>query len=254
VLSNLLTNAAKYTDPGGQIGIRAGVTGDTVTIAVRDNGIGIEGRLLPHIFDIFTQASQTIERAQGGLGLGLTIVKQIVELHGGSVEALSEGAGRGSEFLVRLPFLRDVAGASIQPREGESRDAPKLATHRRILVVDDNVDAAQVIAEALSLLGHDVRVAHDGPSGLQAVKDFHPDVVCLDIGLPVMDGYEVARRLRQDDSTKLRTKLPTKLRIVAITGYGQDQDRAHSLSAGIDVHLVKPVDLDVLLSACLEPR
>jgi signal transduction histidine kinase len=244
VLSNLLTNAAKYTDQGGQITIRTMASDDAVTISVRDNGMGIDARLLPHIFDVFTQAPQTIERSQGGLGLGLTIVKQIVELHGGSVEAHSAGVGQGSEFSVHLP----IDNADSPPDLGAGKAAkPSPASdprRRRIVVVDDNEDAANVIADALSLLGHDVRVAHDGPSGLAAVKEFRPEVVCLDIGLPVMDGYEVARRLRQDYAPGLR--------IVAITGYGQDQDRAKSLAAGIDVHLVKPVDLDTLMAACLE--
>ncbi|HEY0707885.1 MAG TPA: GAF domain-containing protein [Polyangia bacterium] len=245
VLSNLLTNAAKYTDPGGQISIRAVVENDQVTISVRDNGIGIDGRLLPHIFDVFTQAPQTIERSQGGLGLGLTIVKQIAELHGGSVEAHSDGLGLGSEFSVHLPLApADEVEPNATTRQVVEPDPAVETGGRRIVVVDDNEDAANVIADALSMLGHEVRVAHDGPSALEVVKEFHPEVVCLDIGLPVMDGYEVARRLRIEYATSLR--------IVAITGYGQDQDRAKSLAAGIDVHLVKPVDLDTLMAACLE--
>ncbi|HEY0715366.1 MAG TPA: ATP-binding protein, partial [Polyangia bacterium] len=246
VLSNLLTNAAKYTDQGGHIAIWAEAQGTDVTITVRDNGTGIDPRLLPHIFDVFTQAPQTIERSQGGLGLGLTIVKQIVELHGGAVEAHSAGVGQGSEFSVRLPIVSTAgaAAAGIETPAAKPRPAPE-PRGRRIVVVDDNEDAANVIADALSLLGHEVRVAHDGPAGLATVKQFRPDVVCLDIGLPVMDGYEVARRLRQEH--------PPGLRIIAITGYGQDQDRAKSLAVGIDVHLVKPVDLDTLMTACLEP-
>jgi len=241
VVSNLLTNAAKYTEPGGEIRVSAAREGATVALRVRDTGVGIAPELLPHVFDLFTQAPQTLARSQGGLGLGLAIVRRLVELHGGRVEAQSAGPGTGSEFLVVLPAGSDAREPTDTVAAAVPLPAAAGATNTRILVVDDNEDAAEILAEALRDVGHDVRVAADGPSALVAAAEFVPEIVLLDIGLPVMDGYEVARQLRQ------RTE-PRPPRLVAVTGYGQDKDRALALEAGFDDHIVKPVDLDDLFA------
>jgi CheY-like chemotaxis protein len=202
---------------------------------VRDSGIGIAQSLLPHVFDLFTQGERTLDRSQGGLGIGLTLVRRIVEMHGGAVEALSAGAGQGSEFIVRLPVIQS------KPREAAAVKVSEPVSNQalRILVVDDNVDAAESIAMLLSLDGHDVRSVHDAQRALDLAAEFGPDLVLLDIGLPGMDGYEVARRLR------LRQDL-TPLRLVAVTGYGQQEDRDRARDAGFDQHLVKPVEPDAL--------
>jgi PAS domain S-box-containing protein len=237
VLSNLLNNAAKYTEEGGQIRLAAYRDSDDVVISVRDTGTGIPGDVLPHIFDLFAQDTRSLDRAEGGLGIGLTLVRRLVELHGGSVKASSEGPGTGSEFLVRLPALTgnvlSQAVGSIVP-EQPARVAP-----RRILIVDDNVDSAESLALLLNLNGHDVHTAGDGPSALLAAQAHRPEVILLDIGLPRMDGYEVARRLRQD--------FPPMI-LIAMTGYGQDDDRRKARAAGFDHHLVKPVDPNELVS------
>ncbi len=203
MISNLLNNAAKYTDEGGQIRLDAAVDNGVVTIRVRDTGLGVDPDLLPHVFDLFTQAERTPDRSEGGLGIGLTLVKRLVELHGGTVEARSEGLGSGAEFIVRLPVLRDArAGAAA----GRFRIAfpsrqPADARSLRILVVDDNVDAADSIAMLLNMEGHETRSVNTARAALLAVPDFQPEVVLLDIGLPEMDGYEVARRLRAQNGT-----------------------------------------------------
>lgn len=243
VVSNLLTNAAKYTDPGGLIEVSAERAGEDVSLAVRDHGIGIAAALLPRVFEQFVQGERALDRAQGGLGLGLSIARSLVLMHGGTIRATSEGSGRGSEFTVTLPLDRSkpiteahgVAEASSQSAATEAR------RHARVLVIDDNTDAADLLAEALRIDGHEVRLAYDGPSGLRAAEEFHPEVAFVDIGLPVMDGYEVAQRLRQASNGKALT-------LVAVTGYGQESDRDRSLAAGFDRHLVKPVDLDQVLA------
>jgi PAS domain S-box-containing protein len=235
VVANLLNNAAKYTDTGGRIGLRSACEGHEVVIRVRDSGVGIPADVLPHVFDLFTQAERTLDRAQGGLGIGLTLVKSLVEQHGGRVEAHSPGPGRGSEFVVRLPV--QLAPAPVAP------SAPRPAAGRgphRVLVVDDNADAADTLALLLRLRGYDVRVARDGPEALEAAREFNPDLVLLDIGLPGMDGYAVARALRAG-------KAAGRVRLVALTGYGRDEDRRRSAEAGFDDHLVKPVAPDALL-------
>jgi CheY-like chemotaxis protein len=234
VLANLLNNAAKYTDEGGQIVLEAGCDGDEVTICVRDNGPGISPALLPQVFDMFTQADRTLDRAQGGLGIGLTLVKRLVEMHGGSVEARSEGLGQGAEFVVRLPLL---AAEEEELQEATVRTVDGHAHTRglRILVVDDNVDAADSIAILLSMEGHQTQTVNNAHDALIAATEFRPDVVLLDIGLPEMDGYEVARRLRSENAIE-------NLRLVAVTGYGQPADRARAQAAGFDKHLVKPVE------------
>jgi signal transduction histidine kinase/CheY-like chemotaxis protein len=232
VISNLVCNAAKYTPPGGRIEVSARRCDGAVEIAVTDNGLGIRPDLLPHIFDLFVQGSQTIDRAEGGLGIGLTLARKVTELHGGTIHAASGGHGKGSTFRVRLPA--DVARA----RPSRSSRAP-TETQRsvRILVVDDNHDSAEMVADALQHLGHTVSVAHDGPGALTEAAAFRPEVVLLDLGLPTMDGFEVARRLRADG---------VRVHLVAMTGYGQASDREATREAGFDAHLVKPVDLATL--------
>jgi signal transduction histidine kinase len=233
VISNLLTNAAKYTPPGGQIRVAAALDSGDVVLRVRDTGIGIEAAMLPRIFDLFTQDRQAIDRAQGGLGLGLAIVRSLLALHGGSVTAHSEGHGRGSEFIVRLPRLSMAPGAT---RADAPHVSPPASSGLRVLVVDDNEDAALMLSEALAQAGHQTEIAHDGPEALQVGARFRPHVALLDIGLPVMDGFELARQIRSHGGLA-RTKL------VAVTGYGQEHDRRRTQAAGFDAHLVKPVDI-----------
>jgi PAS domain S-box-containing protein len=240
VISNLLTNAAKYTGAGGQITVRAEEEGGTVVLRVRDTGIGIAADILPRIFDLFVQERQTIDRASGGLGLGLTIVRSLVERHGGSVSAHSNGPGLGSEFVVRLPKVDATRLVSVELPSLPSADVTEAApAARRILVVDDNEDSAEMLAEALKARGYQTQVTLDAPAALLVAPQFRPDMAFLDIGLPVMDGYELARRLR---------KLPglEGIRLVALTGYGQESDRRRTRAAGFHHHLVKPVDLKVV--------
>jgi PAS domain S-box-containing protein len=235
-VSNLLTNAAKYTEAGGRIDITASpVDGNQIALTVRDTGMGIDADMLPRIFELFAQERQALDRSQGGLGLGLAIVRSIVALHGGSVEARSEGRGKGAEITLRLPRSR----VDDTPLAVAVVDAAPPATQGRravqILIVDDNEDAVALLAAGLSATGYAVETAHDGPTALAAVERFAPDIAVLDIGLPVMDGYELARNLRE--------RLPG-VRLVAVTGYGQKGDRDRSAAAGFDRHLVKPVGLE----------
>jgi PAS domain S-box-containing protein len=239
VISNLLTNAAKYTNPGGRIRISAVREENTIAVRVRDNGIGIRPDLLPRVFDLFRQGTRDIDRAEGGLGIGLALVKSLVTLHGGSVTAYSDGPDRGSEFIVRLPALD--ASAPLTRMEDKNPVKPEKFTARRVLVIDDNEDAAETLAELLEAYGHVAKALYDGPSALLEVRRFKPDVLFVDIGLPVMDGYELARRLRQMPEL-------ASARLIAITGYGQDSDRLLAAEAGFDAHLVKPVDLEKLRS------
>jgi len=237
VLANLLNNAGKYTEQGGQIRLMAERQGEEVVVRVSDNGMGIAPHMLPRVFDLFAQADHTLDRSEGGLGIGLTLVKCLVKLHGGSVEAISAGLGKGSEFVVRLPVPRAVTGHSVN---GTPPAAKAAAPGRRILVVDDNGDAVDSLALLLSLQGHEVRTARDGPAALEVAAVFRPEVVLLDIGLPQMDGYEVANRLRGQVGLK-------KVLLVAVTGYGQEEDRRRTAEAGFDAHLVKPADPAVLI-------
>ena len=243
VLSNLLTNAAKYTSPGGHITLRAEADHEEIVVRVRDTGIGIAPDQLPRIFDLFVQERQAVDRAQGGLGLGLAIVRNLVERHGGSVAATSDGPGRGSEFVVRLPRAMN---AEAIPRGQPA--GPALAGHAlhpaglRILVVDDNVDAAALLAEAFNTRGYQARVAHDGPTALSVAAQFAPEMAILDIGLPVMDGYELATRLRELPGLQ-------GIRLIAVTGYGQESDRHKTQATGFDHHFVKPVDFDAVEAA-----
>ena len=236
VLVNLLNNAAKYTLDGGRIAVNANLEGNQAVIRVIDTGIGIEADLLPRVFDLFTQAERTLDRSHGGLGIGLSLVKRLVEMHGGTVQVHSV-VGKGSEFVVRLPAVLDVSAA--QPAEQAGARADVQQQPLRVLVVDDNVDAAETLAMLLAASGHSVRTAHDGPAALQAAATHLPHVAFLDIGLPKMDGYEVARRL-------LDNKALGAIELVAMTGYGQAADRQRSKASGFRRHLVKPVELGVV--------
>ena len=230
VVVNLLTNAAKYTDEGGHIFLTLDQEGDTSVLRVRDTGVGIAAELLPRIFDLFTQADRSLDRSQGGLGIGLCLVQRLVELHGGTV-TVNSVMGKGSEFVVRLPILLASIPASPSPAAEVNPAHEKCC---RVLAVDDNVDTAQTLAILLEALGHEVQVAYDGPSALEKAVDFRPDVVLLDIGLPGLNGYEVAKRIRQPSLKNMV--------LVAMTGYGLDADRQRSQDAGFDHHLVKPAD------------
>lgn len=242
IFDNLLNNAAKYTDPGGQVSLSAERNGDFVEVRVRDTGIGIAPEQLPKIFDLFMQAERRLDRSQGGLGIGLSLVRSLVEMHGGTVSVHSEGPGQGTEFVVRLPVLASApapkAPVAAKPKTVVSRSLPR----RRVLVVDDNLDAARTMAMLLKRAwGQDVEVVHDGLAAIQAAHTFKPEVVLLDIGLPGLNGYEVAKRLRERPEF-------ARTYIVAMTGWGQEEDRKKSKDAGFDRHLVKPVDPEELRS------
>ncbi len=229
IVSNLLTNAVKYTERRGRIDLSVQRAEDSVELRVRDTGIGISSEFLPHVFDLFSQSKHDLDRSLGGMGIGLSLVKRLVEMHGGQVEAHSEGEGRGSLFVVRLPALELLEEVGIG---AESNGASRKA-RRRVLVVEDNQDAAEMLAVMLELDGHEVSVAADGLEGLELARRWKPDVVLLDVGLPGLDGYEVAREIR-------RSKLRPRPLIAAMTGYGREEDRKRGEDAGIDVHLVKP--------------
>jgi len=242
VLSNLVVNAAKYSAPGSQIEIEAAAENGTVRIVVRDRGIGLAPEMRSRVFNLFVQQSQAIDRKIGGLGLGLAIARGLVELHGGSLRAASEGVGRGAELIVELPLAdpqRKKAPAMLAA--GSRKQEPASHDRNRVLVVDDNTDSADLLASALSRFGYSVATAYDGIDGLSRAGAFQPDICLLDIGLPFMDGYELARQLRHS------AKFPSALRLIAITGYGQAADRQRALEAGFDAHLTKPVDLESLL-------
>ena len=231
-VANLLNNAAKYTPPGGEITVGAEADGDTVVLRVRDNGSGITPELLPQVFDLFVQADRTLERSQGGLGIGLTLVSKIAERHGGQARAFSAGAGQGSEFTIHLPLLKEErrAPGAAGPSQPVRRDGRVV---KRVLVVDDNTDAAESMAIFLRMVGHEVVVVSDATGALEAVGPLRPDLIVLDVGLPGMNGYDLARRLRADGCTAT---------LAAVTGYGQPEDKRLAREAGIDHHFVKPVD------------
>jgi CheY-like chemotaxis protein/anti-sigma regulatory factor (Ser/Thr protein kinase) len=237
VFSNLLNNACKYTEPGGRIWLAAERQGSDVVVSVRDTGLGIPSDKLASIFEMFTQIDRSLERSQGGLGVGLTLVKNLVEMHGGSVEAHSEGQGRGSEFMVRLPILIEKPKAKTPGPTAERTPT----TANRILVVDDNRDAAKSLATLLKLTGNETQTAHDGLEAVEVAGAFRPDVVLLDISLPKLSGHDVCRRIRQQSWAK-------NMVLVALTGWGQDEDRRQSKDAGFDHHMVKPVDFTALMS------
>jgi PAS domain S-box-containing protein len=231
LLGNLLQNSAKFTPKGGKVTLEARGEGDHAVLHVRDTGAGIDPALLASVFEPFVQEERTLARSHGGLGLGLPLVKGLAELHGGTVEARSAGAGSGAEIVVRLPLAAARAGA------GPVRDAAvqEAAGGRRVLVVDDNVDAAESLCDVVAFLGHSVEAVHDGPAALARVRERHPDVVLCDIGLPGMDGYEVARAIRAEPDL-------AGIRLVAVSGYAQPEDRARASRAGFDAHVAKPAD------------
>ena len=238
VIANLLNNAAKFTDDGGQIDVEAHRDGEVISLRVKDNGRGITPGRLASMFEPFAQGDQPSDRSLGGIGVGLTLVRSLVQLHGGEVEARSEGPGKGSEFIVKLPALAEAPAA--QPEKApQPAGAP---ARRRILIVDDNLDACEMLAQVMLHEGHEVREEHDGLAALVAAAQFRPQVIVLDLGLPGLDGFEVARRLRADPVT-------ASVRIIALTGYGLEADRRRTAEVGIDLHLLKPVDINTLLAA-----
>ncbi len=246
IVHNLLSNAAKYTDPGGWIQLTAQQETGKVVLHVQDTGIGIAAETLPHIFELFVQGERRLNRSQGGLGIGLTLVRQLVEMHGGTISASSEGLGKGSEFIVRLPASPD----DPQQLQRQLTDEPQPAApapSRRILVVDDNVDAAESLATLLRLKGHIARVAKDGPTALAIARAERPEVVILDLGMPGTDGFEVARQLRAMAETKNTV-------LVAITGWSREEDRQRCYEAGFDGHLPKPVDLSAVQQFLDHPK
>jgi CheY-like chemotaxis protein/two-component sensor histidine kinase len=240
VFSNLLNNAAKYTDRGGRIWLTAERQGGDVVVSVKDTGIGIPSDKLTSIFDMFSQVDRSLEKAQGGLGIGLTLVRRLVEMHDGRVEARSAGVGRGSEFVVRLPVAVE---ASVPHRDHDEPAVPKSSL--RILIVDDNQDGADSLADVLRLMGNHTDTAYDGQEGVDAANRLRPDVILLDIGLPRLNGYEAARRIRGQEWGKHPV-------LIAVTGWGQDEDRRRSQEAGFDHHMVKPVDPNVLMKLLAE--
>jgi len=243
IVLNLLTNAAKYTDSGGRILLTAKRECEQLLISVKDNGIGISPEKLPEMFGLFTQGDRALARSEGGLGIGLTIVQKLAEMHGGSVVARSDGPGQGSEFIVRLPLARTTALAVTTAEH----DGPPAGRGSRILVVDDSVDTARGMVRLMKLLGNEAITAHDGHTAIEVARTFRPDFVLLDIGLPGMDGYEVATALRGDLLLKDAV-------IIAVSGYGQEEDRRRSRAAGFDHHVVKPVDFDSLISLIGRPK
>ena len=237
VVSNLLTNASKYSEPGGQIWLTVEPQGSDVIVSVKDKGIGISPDMLPHIFDLFTQADGASVRSQGGLGIGLTLVKQLVEMHGGSVRALSQGSDQGSEFVVRLPILIEQPGLARSEQTDDK--SPHSETRRRILIVDDNEDAAWSLELLFQSYGDETQRASDGLAAIKAAEAFRPDIVLLDIGLPRLNGYEVARHIREQSWGK-------DMLLVALTGWGQQEDRRKSSEAGFNDHMVKPIEHNAL--------
>jgi CheY-like chemotaxis protein/two-component sensor histidine kinase len=236
IVNNLLDNSAKFSDGGGNVTVRVAADPDQrrAILSVRDEGVGIEPQMLPRLFDVFAQADRSLDRSRGGLGLGLALVKGLTELHGGGARAFSEGPGRGAELVVWLPLAEEPA--PVAPPTGKPDVS---AERRRVLVVEDSKDAAEALRVLLELHGHEVRVAHTGPQGVEAAKGWRPDVVLCDIGLPGLDGYGVARELRRHPTT-------ARARLLALTGYGQEEDKRRSREAGFDHHLVKPADPEEL--------
>jgi PAS domain S-box-containing protein len=235
VFGNLLNNSAKYTEPGGRIEIEAGQRGGEVFITVRDNGVGIACDALAYVFDMFRQVDRSLERSQGGLGIGLTLVRRLVELHGGSISAQSEGTGKGSQFIVRLPVAAPDVGSATISQSASSAIQPKL----RVLVVDDNRDSGDTLGRLLRLKGHDVRTARDGLEAIDVAADFLPEFILMDVGMPRLNGYDATRRLREMPCGR-------DAFIVALTGWGQADDVKRAMDAGCSAHLVKPVDFAVL--------
>jgi signal transduction histidine kinase len=244
VVGNLLHNAGKFTPPGGRIVLQALRDPDALEIVVSDDGMGISPEILPSVFDLFAQADRSLERSQGGLGIGLSLVKGLVEMHGGSVAAASGGVGKGSTFTVRLPLRKVIAKPGVVKADNAAAARPHA--RRRILVVEDNPDSAESMLLLLQHIGHEVHVVNDGREAVDAALGFHPDVILLDIGLPGIDGYQLAQKLRELPET-------SSARLIAVSGYGQESDRVMSRAAGFDLHLVKPVDPRRLSAAIDEP-
>jgi len=236
IFSNLLDNALKYTPPGGTIDIVLEVDGDDAVLTIHDTGVGISAELLPHVFDVFVQGTSTLDRAQGGLGIGLALVRRLAELHGGSVDAESAGPDQGSVFSIRLPRIERII-----EKEPETMDTNEQAKPN-ILLIEDNDDGREMMAMMLSCYGYEVQSAADGLQGIEAALSYRPDVALVDIGLPGIDGYEVARRLRANSDT-------SAIRLIALTGYGLAEDQRRVLEAGFNMHLVKPVDIESLMKA-----
>jgi CheY-like chemotaxis protein len=233
VFANLLTNAAKYTEPGGRIGLTAERVGSNAIVKVRDTGIGIPAEAMPTLFEMFSQVERSLERSQGGLGIGLMLVKRLTEMHGGTVEAHSEGPYKGSEFTVSLPIVTEKP----KPPKSEAEKAITVSG-RRILVVDDLKDSAQSLAILLKVLGNEVRTAYDGEEAVRAAEEYRPEVILLDISLPKLNGYEAARRIRE--------RLGNNVVMIALSGWGGEEDRRRSTEAGFNAHMTKPVELDTL--------
>jgi CheY-like chemotaxis protein len=238
VFSNLLNNAAKYTEAGGHIELTGTRQGSEVVVSVKDDGIGIASEMLPHIFDIFSQAKRVLDRSQGGLGIGLSLVRALTELHGGRITALSAGLGKGSEFIVRLPMLAEqpLQEAPAQTEQVKETRAKKC----RLLIADDLKDSADTLAMMLKMMGHEVHTAYDGEEAVAAAAQFQPDVVLLDIGMPKLNGYDACRQIRQQPGGK-------QMLLIALTGWGKEDDRRQTDQAGFDHHMVKPVDPAALM-------
>ncbi len=236
IFSNLLDNALKYTPPGGAIDILMELDNDDIVLTVHDTGVGISAELLPHVFDVFVQGTSTLDRAQGGLGIGLALVRRLVELHGGKVEAESAGPGAGSTFSLRLPRTERITEAKTRTMDTSEPDKPN------VLLIEDNDDGREMMAMMLDCYGYQVQHAADGLAGIEKALSYRPDVALVDIGLPGIDGYEVARRLRANEVTR-------GIRLIALTGYGLAEDQRRVLEAGFDMHLVKPVDIESLMKA-----
>ncbi len=243
VFNNLLTNAVKYTPAGGKISIRVEAPNGEVVLHFKDNGVGITPELLPRVFELFTQADRSLDRAQGGMGIGLTLVRNLVEMHGGHVKAHSEGPGKGSEFTITLP--RSHAKVEPTPVDLPSGAIPEHSHKRKILIVEDNHDARRVLKRLLGIWGHDVSEAEDGQRGLERAFDQQPEIALIDVGLPGIDGYTLAKQIRQ--------RLGGSIRLIALTGYGQPEDRDRAYAAGFDLHLVKPVEREQLAAAIESP-
>lgn len=236
VIQNLLANAVKYTEAGGRITVRVSAINDAAEVRISDTGMGIDPAFLGQVFDLFQQADRSLDRARGGLGIGLTVARQLVELHGGTIEAHSDGLGTGSEFVVRLPLVNEEPALAEPPRPSTTRSP----SHRRVLVVDDNRDQTEVLAELIGQMGHEVYVAHEGSDAIRLTAEVRPDVILLDLGLPGMSGYEVAEHLRRESANR-------SVRLIALTGYSQPSERERSRTAGFDVHIVKPIDTEELM-------
>jgi CheY-like chemotaxis protein len=233
VFSNLLNNAAKYSERGGHIRLTGERQGGDLEMSVKDEGMGVAPEMLPRIFEIFSQAKRVLERSQGGLGIGLSLVRGLVELHGGSVEARSDGPGNGSEFIVRLPAVVPTVVEEPVPRSGNGEQAG--LAKGRLLIVDDLEDSADSLAKLMRLMGHEVRTAYDGEEALVAAENFKPELILLDIGMPKLNGYDVCRRIRKESWGK-------EMYLVALTGWGQEDDRRRTAEAGFNQHMVKPVE------------